>query len=214
LGGSRHATEGGNAGLGPVRERKAAPADKSRAGERAFWGSGSMRVVADVAAGACALLFMAAVLGKLDSWPDWSRLTKDFPGPTAFGNAVRVVVPAVEASIVVASFAVPTVGLAAGAVVLTCFAVAVWVLGRQLAGRECNCFGAIAPATISPRLAVRNAGLAIALLASWVVSYHERAQALSLGKVIATVLGGAIALTCFQYRRLRHATLTATDPQS
>ena len=126
-----------------------------------------LRALGDVAAGACALLFLAAALGKLDSWEQWSRLTSEIPAPVVLRRAVRVVVPAVECVVVVLCFAWPAVGLASGTAVLAVFALAVWLLARRLSGRECGCFGAIAPATIGPRLAVRNAALAIVAAAGW-----------------------------------------------
>ena len=164
-----------------------------------------LRVLGDVAAGACALLFLAAVLGKLDSWEQWSRLTREIPGPAVTGRAVRVIVPAVECVVVVLCFAWPAAGLASGTAVLAVFALAVWLLARRLSGRECGCFGAIAPATIGPGLAVRNAALAIVAAAGWYLAQQENLPGLSLGQVLVTVLAGAIALMLFQYRRLRQA---------
>src|SRR6266567_2537221 len=155
-----------------------------------------LRALGEVAAGACALLFLAAALGKLDSWEQWSRLTKEIPAPAVLGRAVRVVV---------LSFAWPAAGLASGTAVLAVFALAVWLLARRLSGRECGCFGAIAPATIGPRLAVRNAALAIVAAAGWHLARQENLPGLSLGQVLVTVLAGAIALMIFQYRRLRQA---------
>jgi Methylamine utilisation protein MauE len=164
-----------------------------------------LRALGEVAAGSCALLFLAAALGKLDSWEQWSRLTKEIPAPAVLGRAVRVIVPAVESVVVVLSFAWPAAGLASGTAVLAVFALAVWLLARRLPGRECGCFGAIAPATIGPRLAVRNAALAIVAAAGWYLARQENLPGLSLGQVLVTVLAGAIALMIFQYRRLRRA---------
>jgi hypothetical protein len=164
----------------------------------------------DLAAGAYALLFVAAVLGKLDSWDQWARLTREVPGPRALGVCVRFGVPAVESATVVLSLVRPTAGLAVGAIVLACLALGVWLLTRRLTGRECNCFGTIAPATISPRLAVRNAVLACAAAAGWYVSGRSHAHALSLEEVLATLLFGAIALMLVKFRRLRWSARTAT----
>jgi len=165
-----------------------------------------VKVLADLAAGACALLFLAAALGKVDSWAQWSRLSEELPGPASLGRTVRVMVPAAEGMIVVLSFALPAAGLAAGAVILAVFAVAVRVLARRLAGRECNCFGAIAPATISTRLTTRNIALALLAAIGWWVVRHENLPAFSFPKVLVTLLFGVIALMLVQYRRLRQAT--------
>lgn len=164
-----------------------------------------LRALGDVAAGACALLFLAAALGKLDSWEQWSGLTSEIPAPVVLRRAVRVIVPAVECVVVVLCFAWPAAGLASGTAVLAVFALAVWLLARRLSGRECGCFGAIAPATIGPRLAVRNAALAIVAAAGWYAARQENLPGLSLGQVLVTVLAGAIALMLFQYRHLRQA---------
>lgn len=164
-----------------------------------------MKVVAEIAAGACALVFMAAALGKLDGWRRWAQLTEDISGPPFIGRFVRFAVPGVEGTIVVLSYASPTVGLAAGAVALGSFAAGVSLLARQLAGRECNCFGAIAPGTIGPHLATRNSILALAAIAAWYTARRENLQALSLGMVVATLLLGAIALMAFHYWLLRDA---------
>jgi hypothetical protein len=159
-------------------------------------------MLADVAAGACGLLFCAAALGKLDRWHQWSQLTAEIPGPRVLGRVVRVSVPAIETAVVVLSVASPTAGLAAGAVALGGFSVAVWLLAQRVAGRECNCFGAIAPARIGPNLAARNIVLAILVAGGWWVARHERLQALSFSKMLVIVLFGAIALMLDQFRRL------------
>lgn len=164
-----------------------------------------MTVPADIVAGACALLFVAAVAGKIDSWTSWSRLTTDLPGPQTVGHVVRVALPLLEGLIVVLCFARPVAGLAAGAIVLAGFAAAVFVLARRLPDRECNCFGAIAPATINVRLAWRNLGLAVLAGGGWYLAARENLQALGMPKVAATVLLGVIALMGSQYWHLRHA---------
>lgn len=164
-----------------------------------------MRIVADVAAGVCALIFLAAALGKVDSWTQWSRLSAEMPGPAFLGRMLRVVLPAIEGMIVLLSVGWPIVGLAAGTVFLGMLAVAVSLLVRRLAGRECNCFGAIAPATISPRLAGRNVTLAILAAGGWYAARHENLPALTLPKIMLTVLLGTGALMLMQYRRLHQA---------
>lgn len=162
-----------------------------------------MRVLADAAAGACGLVFLAAALGKLDSWGQWSRLSDELPGPSVLGHIVRVAVPAIEGAIVVLSVASPAVGLAAGALVLLGFAAAVWVLAARLPLWECNCFGAIAPATISGRLAMRNIALAILAAGGWLAARQENLRALPFSLVLGIALFGGIALMLVQFRRLR-----------
>lgn len=164
-----------------------------------------MKTLAEIAAGACALVFIAAAVGKADSWDSWKRLTQEIPGKAVVGRAVQIFVPALEGAIAVLAFVSPVLGLAGGAIVLAGFAVVAWWLAQRLAGRECNCFGAIAPATISQRLAARNIALAMLAGGGWYAARHERLQAMSLLKVLATALVGAIALMVFQFRRLRDA---------
>ena len=166
-----------------------------------------MTVVGSVAAGACALLFLAAVLGKLDSWKQWSELAKEIPGPPVLGGLAQVLVPILEFAIVLLSFAWPVIGLAAGAIALTGFAVAVWFLAHRMSGRDCNCFGAIAPAAISPQLAARNVVLAAGAAAGWYVAQRATLGAMSLSEVLLTVLVGVIVLMGAQYRALRETAL-------
>jgi hypothetical protein len=161
-----------------------------------------MRVVGDIAAGACALLFLGAVLGKLDSWSQWERLTGDFPGPVGAGRVVRVLLPVIEGSIVLLSLAFPRIGLAIGIAVLLCLAGGAWHLTKKLQGRECNCFGVIAPTRITPRLALRNAALAVLLAGGWYTAQHDKLQTLSLSAVLATLLCGGIVLMLLQSHRL------------
>lgn len=169
-----------------------------------------MTLVGEAAAAVYALLFLAAVLGKLDSWEQWSELSDGLPGPPAVGRGARYGVPAAESVVVALCVLWPLGGLAASALVLTGFAASVELLARQIPGRECNCFGAIAPATISPRLALRNVVLAVAAAAAWYVVWKQDVQALSALSVFLTVLLGAIALMVLQLWRLRQATRDAS----
>lgn len=164
-----------------------------------------MSVLADAAAGSCALVFLAAVVGKLDRWSQWSRLTDEFPWQPVFGRAARFVVPAIEGAVVVLSLAVSIVGLASAALVLAGFALAAIFLSRRLAGRECNCFGAIAPATINRRLAARNVMLALAATAGWYAARQANVRALPLSSILLVLLVGVIGLMLLQHRRLQRA---------
>ena len=161
-----------------------------------------MNTLADIVAGAYALIFLAAALGKLDSWAAWSRLSREIARSDLLGSAVRSVVPAVEGLVGVLCFVAPTAGLAAAAVLLAFFALAILLLSRRLAGEDCNCFGAIAPATISPRLAARNLALAIIAAGGWYAASQQNLQARSLGQMLVTLLLGTIALMFIQFRRL------------
>jgi hypothetical protein len=157
------------------------------------------------------LLFLAAVLGKLDSWAQWSRLIEQIPGPPLVGRFARFAVPASEVAIVALSLASPVAGLAAASLILACFAIAVSALARRLGGQECNCFGAIAPATISPRLAGRNAGLAVLAAGGWYAAHHANMQAQPAGNAVATVLVGVIVLMLVHYWRLRETALAVNE---
>lgn len=169
-----------------------------------------VNVVAVIAAGGCALVFLAAALGKVDSWGPWSRLSEQIPGPPLLRRVVLFAVPGTETVIAVLNFVWPIAGLAAGTVALAVLAVAVALLARRLAGRECNCFGAIAPATIGPRLAMRNVALALLAGAGYYVVRQEKLQTLSLGAVIATVVVGATALMTLYFWRLHQAARLAS----
>lgn len=172
-----------------------------------------MYVATEVAAGACALLFLAAAVGKLDRWTQWSALAETIPGPNFVGHIARLGVPMIEVVVVVLSFMVPIAGLAGGAIVLVFFAVGVGLLARRLPGRDCNCFGVIAPAAIGHRLVARNVGLAILAAAGWYGAREDNLRALSFSKVLMTLLTGGIALMLVQYRRL-HQVARPTSPMA
>ena len=143
-----------------------------------------------------------------------SDLSKELPGPGVLGGGVRVVLPTIESAIFVLALVAPIVGLAAATVVLAGLAVAVWFLARQQVTRECNCFGAIAPATIGPRLAARNLILSIVAGVGCYAAWDQDLRSLSLTKVLLTLLVGAVALMLLEYHRLRRAVQTAnTSPE-
>lgn len=165
-----------------------------------------MTSVADVAAGANLLVFLAAVLGKLDRWGQWRSLSDEIPGPIVVRRAVRLGVPAAEGIVVVLTVISPASGLGVGAVVLLCFSLAVSLLARRLAGQECNCFGAIAPGRIGQRLAARNLLFALIAAAGCLLARHAAVHGLSLSKILVIVLCGVLALMLDQFRRLRRTT--------
>jgi hypothetical protein len=165
--------------------------------------------LAHLAASASGLLFIAAALGKLDSWREWSQLTLELAGPSPLREVVRFMVPAIEAVVAILSFVWPPLGLAAAAAVLSVLAVGVRLVEPRLGGRECNCFGAIAPARISGRLVLRNAGLAAIAIAAFFAAWHADVRALSPLRVLATVLFGATGLMAVEYKRLRQSSRAA-----
>jgi hypothetical protein len=85
-------------------------------------------------------------------------------------------------------------------------------LAPRLTGRECNCFGAIAPATIGWRLAERNAGLAVLAGAGWYIAQRKHLGPISLSQVLVVMLFGVILLMLNQYRRLREAGRPTSQP--
>jgi hypothetical protein len=168
-----------------------------------------MRALADLAASAYGLLFVAAAAGKLDSWGAWSELARKIPGPPTIRPVVQVIVPVGEGVVAVLCFAAPIAGLAAAAVLLAGFAIAVGLMQPRLGGQECNCFGAIAPALINTGLVVRNAILAALAAAVFYAAWRLDLRPLSPLQALAAALFGAIALMLFEFRRLRDAARTA-----
>jgi len=167
-----------------------------------------LTLVVHIAVGTSALVFAAAALGKLDSWGEWTALTDEFGLPRPWRRPVQFGVPLAETAIVVTSILAPTAGLAAAAALLALFAAAVWVLRGRLAGRECNCFGAVAPATISGRLAARNALLAAPAAAAAFAAGRADVQALPPLEVLVTVVVGTILLMGFEFVQVRRASRT------
>lgn len=164
-----------------------------------------MGEVTDLAAAASGLFFLAAAFGKIDSWAAWSRLTGDLPTPRSTRFAARFAIPVAETTAGVLSFLRPAAGLGLATFVLLSFAVAVWLIEPKLSGRECTCFGAIAPAQISKRLALRNLLLAAVVGSAFSASLIAKPSTLPALDVFAAIVIGASIVLVLEYARVRQA---------
>lgn len=146
-----------------------------------------------VASGAVAAMFTLAAVGKATSFSPWLALASALIPGAGRARVFAVTVPLAELGIAAAVVGRPSLGLPAAAGALGLFAVGVALSSRRLRGAPCNCFGAALPGTIGPRLAARNAGLAIlcAGLAAW-VDASAASPAVSRTLLSAGVIGGAL----------------------
>jgi hypothetical protein len=146
-----------------------------------------------VATGAVAAMFTLAAVGKGTSFSPWLALASALVPGARRARVFAVMVPLAELAIAAAVVGRPSLGLPAAAGALGLFAVGVALASRRLRGAPCNCFGAALPGTIGPRLAARNAGLAIlcAGLAAW-VNASAASPSVSRTLLSAAVIGGTL----------------------
>jgi hypothetical protein len=158
--------------------------------------------LAELVAAAYSLLFAAALLGKLDSWRSWSEAVAAFvPRRPRAVAVVRFGAPLAEGAVVVLALSLPKIGLVAAGALLVVFAVAVVLLRPAHAGRECNCFGSIAPSQISLSLAARNGALAGTAFAVAIGVWNLRVSRLSPSQMLVLLLVGSLLLVCAEFRR-------------
>jgi hypothetical protein len=169
-----------------------------------------MDTVARFASAGYGLLFVAAVLAKLDGWPSWSSAVEGWlPRRPAFARALRWVVPQLEGLAAVLAFTVPRVGLLVSALVLVLLAVGIGVLRPSHRGEECNCFGAVAASRIGAPLAARNLVLAAVAFAGFFGSDHVRRLsglelvAMFAGLLLVIVSAESLKFYLSAMRRLR-----------
>jgi hypothetical protein len=124
--------------------------------------SGITEVAAQAFVVAFSLIFVASVLGKLDGWGRWSALASALPFPPRLREAVRLLLPVLEAGVVAVLLLFPVAGLLASSALLAIFAIAVTLIAKRIGPAECGCFGALTPTKLGTALAVRNALLASA----------------------------------------------------
>lgn len=132
-----------------------------------------MNAIVEIATAALGVVMAGAALGKLDAWGRWANtMYRLVPRSRILARRLRYAIPVVEGVVVVLLFARPVVGLAACALLMTVFAVAVAVLARTHAGEDCACFGTVVSSRIGVGLAVRDAVLAVlaAGLAAWTLA--------------------------------------------
>jgi hypothetical protein len=143
-------------------------------------------------AGAYVLVWLSAFVGKIDGWRDWRRTIDALIRSPRVRRAATVGVPSVEFASAILLVLAPRAGLWASAALLLLLAAAVLALTHRHEGEDCGCFGALAPATISARLAVRNVALtapaALAVLSAGTVEPLPAVELLGLTVIAVTGL--------------------------
>lgn len=153
-----------------------------------------MRVVASATAAVYAVMFFAAAVTKIDSWPRW-RATVVTLWRSSTVRVVQWGLPSVEVAVAVLIFFLPAQGLLAATGLLGGLAIGVGVLSRRRRGTPCNCFGALTPSTIGPALAGRNALLMMGSLAGSRLAILTRLHALSVAQALmAAVVACAVVV--------------------
>jgi hypothetical protein len=148
------------------------------------------------------LIFVGSVLGKLDGWNRWSSLTSALPLPRHGSSAVRILLPLVEAVVAVVLIVDPAAGLAASALLLAVFAVAVVIFARRIGPAECGCFGALTPTKLGNGLAVRNALLAIVAAVGVAVALGAERPRPPLPALVLGLVVGFWFVLAIEYVRL------------
>jgi Methylamine utilisation protein MauE len=165
-------------------------------------GRGHVAVLAGLVAAAYALLFAAALLGKVDGWPSWSEAVSGFvPRRARIATVVRFGVPPAEGAVAAVSLLQPKVGLLASGALLGIFAAVVVGLRSSHEGEECNCFGAVASSRISLGLAARNAVLAGIALGVALATRDVHVSRISTTEMLVVVLLGSLLLVFSEFRR-------------
>ena len=166
---------------------------------------GSTEVAGQILVVSFWLIFVGSVLGKLDGWNRWSGLTSALPLSRSGSSAVRIFLPLVEAAVAVVLVVVPPVGLAASALLLAVFAVAVVVFARRIGPAECGCFGALTPTKLGTGLAVRDALLAIAAAVGVALAFGSEMPRPALPALVLGLTVGFWFVLAVEYVRLVRA---------
>lgn len=154
-------------------------------------------------AAALGVFFLAASLGKLDTWPAWKRTLRRFIPLGVAGNAgLRVAVPTGEAGTAILLFVWPSVGLVFSGVLLLLFGGTVVILNSRHRGEECGCFGSTIRSHIGWKLAVRNFCLGAVSLIAGHLAIDLGAPALSIMQVTLALLVGLLLIAASEWTRL------------
>lgn len=162
-----------------------------------------MSRLVEAAAAAYGLMFLAAGFGKIDAWSNWSvTVSSIFPLGHSLNRLIRYGTPCLELGVAGLVWQSPEFGLALSSGLLLGLAIVVLVANRNLGGRPCTCFGAVAPTSFSPRLAMRNLTLSALAGAMTLLATKGYAANLSIIEIGLVTWIGFIALLILQYRRI------------
>lgn len=149
-----------------------------------------------------ALLFGAAVLGKIDGWSEWKALAERIT--PSWSRLLAGGVPVVELAVGATLLVSPAYGAPAAALVLFALAVVSYALWRRIGATPCNCFGPLLPGVFGPRLVTRNALLAIlaAATAGLTVVHPPRTEAAIYALAAACALVVFVGVESMHFRRI------------
>jgi hypothetical protein len=157
------------------------------------------------------LVFLGAALSKLDSWATWKVTVASFMRHGVLAAIIRIGLPAVELCAAVMLVLSPILGLTIAAVIMAVLALGVFVLRFRHSGQQCNCFGALMPSEIGPRLAARNALLAGVAAGGAVVARGERPASLTAIELVLVLFVGIMILLTSEFRRVRRVVGFSTE---
>lgn len=156
----------------------------------------------EIVAGAYAVLLLAAAVGKLDGWRRWSTTSyRLLPQRRVLARRVRVMVPLTEAAVALLTFVRPSYGLIACGGLFLAFAAAVSVLGRNAAGEDCGCFGALLPSEIGTALVMRNLGLAAPAAALGGLTISRQIAPFDGPEIVLAMLIGILVVLFAEFSR-------------
>ncbi len=158
--------------------------------------------VAEVAAGAFAVIFIGAALGKIEGFGGWAELVARFPLRPTLQVIALFGVPLVELCIAMLIILRPALGLAACAALLTGFALVLARYLTQLRGADCRCFGNLSRARIDARLILRNLLLAVVAGAVAVIAWVTAASTVRPLVFASVLVTGLLFLVVSEYRLL------------
>lgn len=145
------------------------------------------------------VLFLIAAVGKVDAWPEWTELSRKLSGHRSIAAGIAFGLPLAEGAVAVTCVVEPRLGLAAAAALLAALACGVLIAHRRAGAAACNCFGAIAPGELGPRLALRNGALAlIAGTGSRLATSHGDVSLLTLLSVVS--IGALVVMSAELFR--------------
>jgi hypothetical protein len=166
-----------------------------------------MNLVLQAVATAFAIVFVVAVIGKVDAWASWTSLVRRFPARWPLIQTIRFGVPALEAAVVVGLFTGAPYSLFGAAALLVVFAIGVADLSSVIGHEKCNCFGAAMPAQLGPALMLRNVLMAVAAASFGAVAIRDGFTTRpSFGEAICGVLVATFLLLVGEYRRFSGTT--------
>jgi hypothetical protein len=155
-----------------------------------------------ILAGAFAVFFAIVAAAKLDSWRSWSAAVSGWLPAALPVGLVVVALPAAEALSAAGLVVSPKAGLLMAAVLLTTLGVGVLALSSRAEGKDCGCYGALAPSRINRSLAARNLLLAGLAWGAFLLARRSVVPGMRAPAVLLLALVGALIVLAAEARRV------------